>query len=95
MEHSIFTSYKPGEFETLIDTRLSKILKEELSKITGNQKPEKTIYTRQETAAFLDISLPTLNEYTKQGFITACRLGHKVRYRLVDIEQALTRIKTK
>lgn len=89
------TTYEPTEFKTLLADCISESVRAEIYKVISTQKPEKTIYTRQETAKLLDISLPTLNEYTKHGFIVAYRLGYKVRYRLEDIQNALTRIKTK
>ncbi|SFS47788.1 helix-turn-helix domain-containing protein [Mucilaginibacter polytrichastri] len=89
------TTYEPTEFKTLLADCISETVRSEISKILSNQKPKKTIYTRQETATILDISLPTLNEYTKQGYIVAYRLGYKVRYRIEDIENALIKIKTK
>lgn len=89
------TTYEPTEFKTLLADCISESVRSEILKVISNQKPDKTIYTRQETAELLDISLPTLNEYTKQGFIVAYRLGYKVRYRLEDIQNSLTRIKTK
>ncbi len=92
---TISTNYEPAEFKTLLADCISESVRAEMYKVISNQKPEKTIYTRQETAELLDISLPTLNEYTKQGFIVAHRLGYKVRYKLEDIQKALTRIKTK
>lgn len=51
-------------------------------------------YTRKETAKRLKISLPTLNEYTKQGIIVGNRLGRRVLYRQSDIESALKAIRT-
>ncbi|MDO3627280.1 helix-turn-helix domain-containing protein [Mucilaginibacter sp. BT774] len=89
------TTYEPAEFKTLLVDCISESVRSEIYKVISAQKPEKTIYTRQETAELLEISLPTLNEYTKQGFIVAYRLGYKVRYRLEDIQKALIRIKTK
>ena len=89
------TTYEPAEFKTLLADCISESVRAEIYKAISNQKPEKTIYTRQETAAMLGISLPTLNEYSKSGFIVAYRLGFKIRYKLEDIEKALTRIKTK
>jgi excisionase family DNA binding protein len=89
------TTYEPTEFKTLLADCISESVRTEIDKLILNQKAEKTIYTRQETAELLNISLPTLNEYTKQGFIIAYRLGYKVRYKVEDIQSALTRIKTK
>ncbi len=89
------TTYEPTEFKSLLADCLSETIKNEIAKLLETQKPEKNIYTRLETAEILSISLPTLNEYTKQGIIKAYRLGYKVRYKLVDIEKALTSVDTK
>lgn len=64
-------------------------LKFDTKETAGDQK---LILTRQETAALLGISLPTLHRYTMSGVITAYRLGTKVRYRMSDIQDALRRI---
>ena len=69
-------------------------LKEEQKALCIIPQP-KHILTRQETAKLLNISLPTLNQYTKEGYITAYRLVFKVRYRIEDINLALKKIKTK
>lgn len=91
---TLTTTYEHSEFESFLVECVSKSVKTEISKLLESQKPEKNIYTRQETAELLGISLPTLNEYTKQGIITAHRLGYSVRYKLEDIERALVVVKT-
>jgi hypothetical protein len=51
---------------------------------------EKEVYlTRQQTADFLQISLPTLHQYTKDSLITSFRIGNKIRYKQADIEKAM------
>ncbi len=52
------------------------------------QQAEKYL-TRKETAALLNVSLPTLNEYTKTGKITACRFGVRVLYKQSEIDTRL------
>ena len=51
-----------------------------------------TILTRQEAAKMLNVSLPTLHFWTKEGIIKGTRIGSCVRYRLPDIEAALVDI---
>ena len=61
--------------------------------ITRNSVKEKdlTVYlTRGEVAKQLQISLPTLHNYSKEGFIKSYRIGGKVRFKAEDIEKALT-----
>lgn len=48
------------------------------------------LLTRAETALILQISLPTLHDYTKRGLIKSYRIGTKIRYKVLEIEEALT-----
>ena len=53
----------------------------------------KEYLTRKETAEKLNVSLPTLNEYTKRSIVTGYRFGARVLYKQSDIEAALTKMK--
>lgn len=53
-----------------------------------------SLFSREETAKTLCISLPTLHEWTKSGIIKAFRIGNRVLYKLEDINEALTEVKT-
>jgi excisionase family DNA binding protein len=46
--------------------------------------------TRGEVSKYLQISLPTLHSYVKQGLIKSYRIGGKVRFKLEEVDQALT-----
>lgn len=54
--------------------------------------PAENYRTRKETADTLNVSLPTLNEYTKRNLITGYRFGVRVMYKQSDIEAALTKM---
>ena len=56
------------------------------------QKPR--FHSRAETAKILGIALSNLAEKTKDGTITASRLGGRVLYSDLDIQNALTKIRT-
>ncbi len=61
----------------------------EMSKST--KVPTREIYlTRGEVSKHLQISLPTLHNYVKQGLIKSYRIGGKVRFKLEEVDQALT-----
>lgn len=61
------------------------------SKSKHASQMDASIYlTRGEVAKQLQISLPTLHNYTKEGFIKSYRLGGKVRYKADEVETALT-----
>ncbi len=52
----------------------------------------KEYLTRKETADILNVSLPTLNEYTKRSLVIGYRFGARVLYKQSDIEAALTKM---
>ena len=56
--------------------------------------PEPRFHSRQETAKILKIALSTLADKTKDGTITASRLGGRVLYSDEDIKKSLTKIRT-
>ena len=102
----MFTGLSMGElkdfFTELLEEQLGRSLNEDSEfffnglRIGGNKQKEKvqkdpTVYlTRGEVCKQLQISLPTLHNYTKEGLIKSYRMGGKVRYKAQEIEQALT-----
>ena len=56
--------------------------------------PEMRYHSRGATAKILNIALSNLSEKTKDGTITASRLGGRVLYSDADIANALTKIRT-
>lgn len=64
--------------------------------VTGNKTKNNTsnesiqYLTRGEVSKYLQISLPTLHSYVKQGLIRSYRIGGKVRFKLKEVDQALT-----
>ena len=53
----------------------------------------KEYLTRKETAEKLNVSLPTLNDYTKRNIVIGYRFGARVLYKQTDIVAALTKMK--
>ncbi|TZF83249.1 helix-turn-helix domain-containing protein [Pedobacter sp. BS3] len=95
MTTQIFTSLDSTAFRTLLADCVTAAVKTEVAQLVQPQEPVKQILTRKETAELLNISLPTLHDYTKQGIIQAYRLGYKVRYKREDVLQALNAINYK
>lgn len=56
------------------------------------QPPTEKFLTRKETALSLNVSLPTLNEYTKRNLIIGYRFGVRVLYKQSEIDAALTKM---
>jgi len=85
MVKQITFSFPIEEFESIQKDWIKEVLNE-------NQPPtkeEEELITRKETAQLLGISLPTLNEYSKDGIIPAYRLGSRVRYKKNEVLEAL------
>lgn len=60
---------------------------------TIEQPKEEGYKTRKETAEMLNISLPTLNQYTKKRILIGYRVGVRVLYKQSEIESALVKMK--
>lgn len=83
-------TFEVADFEKVINKALGKAFKD----FPLHQKKEKLeLLSRKETAKTLCISLPTLNQWTKDGVITAYRIGNRVLYKIEDIKSALKEIK--
>jgi excisionase family DNA binding protein len=52
-----------------------------------------TFLSRKEVAKLLKVSLPTLNEYTKEQKVKGYRIGARVLYKQSEVESSLLRIK--
>jgi excisionase family DNA binding protein len=68
----------------LIDSKISK------SQNSPRTKIQSKFICRKEVALLLKISLPTLNEWTKEGLLKSYRIGTRVLYKLEEVEQSLT-----
>ena len=66
------------------------------SKLTHLQEPttknQSKFISRTEVATLLKISLPTLNEWTKLGWLIAYKMGNRVLYKSEEVELALCKV---
>ncbi len=77
-------------FRAIVQSEVQKIV----SGLTTAQEPTPELITRKETAHILGISLPTLNEWTKNGTLPAQRIGTRVRYNRASVYNSLKDIET-
>lgn len=90
------TFFISGSFNDLKD-EIRSIFKEEFNNFHSSKelsKEEIEHITRKETAKILHISLPTLNNWTKQGLVNGYRIGSRVLYKKSEIFEALKKIQT-
>ena len=77
-------------FKSIVKNEVEQIIKS----LPTNQEPAPELITRKETAHILGISLPTLNEWTKNGTLPAQRIGTRVRYQRANVYASLKDIET-
>ena len=77
------------------------IVRKEFEEIFGELKvfpemePTPEFITRKETCRILGVTLPTLNEWTKNGVIPAQRIGSRIRYLRTDVYASLKQVETR
>jgi excisionase family DNA binding protein len=64
-------------------------LKEQIQKVPASMMPPKYI-TRKDTAKLLHISLPTLNDWTKDGTLKSYRIGTRILYKPEEVTETVT-----
>lgn len=92
MEKVLFSSFTEADFKEII----KKALQDSLTIIQTNistVKHETEFITRKQTAELLGVSLPTLGKWTKEGIIPAYRISSRVRYKLSEVQESLSKIK--
>lgn len=57
--------------------------------LSATMKKEQRFYSRKETAQLLHVTLPTLARLTKDGLITAKKIGSRVLYESDAIDNAV------
>ncbi|WP_454059439.1 helix-turn-helix domain-containing protein [Elizabethkingia ursingii] len=88
MENSII------QFSQITVEELGKFIEEKMCKAIENfaltkKSEEKSVYTRDETAKLLDVSLTTLFHWNKQGILKAKKIGRRVYYSKTDVQAHL------
>lgn len=72
----------------MIETKL------QVASPTDDNNNQSKFITRQEVSKLLKISLPTLNEWTKLGWLQSYKIGNRVLYKLLEVEQAIDKVST-
>ena len=60
----------------------------------NSKQNQSDFITRRDVADLLKISLPTLNDWTKLGWLQAYKLGNRVLYKKDEIELAVSKVAT-
>ena len=73
----------------LIDTIADRLAQKVVDVLATSAKKEPKFYSRKETAKILHITLPTLARLTKDGLITAKKVGNRILYDAEAIDAAV------
>lgn len=91
MQNLIFSQIPIDEIKNII----AETVRNEMQRNSISEPQiEKEYITRKETCEILGISLPTLNEWTKQGIIPGYRIASRIRYKKNEILKSLHQINT-
>ena len=72
--------------------KIEQIIDKKLLKPSIEEKHSSKLLSRNEVAALLKISLPTLNEWTKLGWLHSYKMGNRVLYKAEEVENALCKV---
>jgi len=67
--------------------------REQLKGLIPKPEPPEKYLTRKETAKLLQVSLVTLNDWSKKGIIQSYRINSRIRYKKSEIDEALKEVK--
>jgi excisionase family DNA binding protein len=71
----------------LIDTKIEQVL-------NHTAKNHSKFISRAEVAELLKITLPTLNEWSKLGWLKSYKMGNRVLYKAKEVEEAFCKLIT-
>lgn len=57
------------------------------------QPPPEELLSPQDTAVLLGVTLPTLRDYRRRGYLTGYRIGSRVRYKRSEVVGSLQRMR--
>ena len=93
MEQLILSSLTVEQLkEIIVETcKQAFAVKEQIKQLTAKPVIKDQFLTRKETAAMLHVSLPTLNQWTKEGKLESYRLGTRILYKREEVTESVTR----
>lgn len=91
MQDLVLTSFSLSDLQSIIKEAIRTEL---LTGIKASAPaPADGYLTRKETAQWLNISLPTLHEWTLSGKLPAYRIGSRVLYKKTEVDNAPKQIR--
>jgi excisionase family DNA binding protein len=73
--------------------KIGQVIDSKLDKVSSNNKVNQPdLLSRKEVSTLLKISLPTLNEWTKLGWLQSYKIGNRVLYKANEVSAALENV---
>ncbi len=89
VQETILISLPLSQLETLIDNCVSKAIRQNSIELKEERENSTKYLTRKETAKKLHLSLTTLDSYVKNGIIPCHKIGHRVLFKLDEVNESL------
>ncbi len=74
--------------------KIGQLIDNKLDKASKSQTKANVLLSRNEVCKLLKISLPTLNEWTKLGWLQSYKIGNRVLYKAKEVEESIDRVST-
>jgi excisionase family DNA binding protein len=72
--------------------RIEQVIEAKFSALPHQTESQSDYITRKEVIKILKISLPTLHDWTKQGWLQSYKIGNRVLYRKVEVEESVSQV---
>jgi excisionase family DNA binding protein len=82
------------ELERKLEVFIEKAIQKHITTPKVVMESSNNMLSRKEAAKYLNISLSTLNWWTKQGTIIGYRINSRVLYKRIELDKALNKIIT-
>ena len=92
MHNIILSPFSLDELSANLLSLFEQALDKRFEQYTAPKSDE--ILSRKQAAEVLGISLPTLNEWTKEGIVKGYRINSRVRYKRSELDDALIQVKS-
>ena len=93
LQSCLITAITPEELASTLLNRLLPYFQKLSSDIILQKQSAEELFTKQQAAKFIQVSLPTLNKLIKDGKIPCFRIGNTTRLKKGDIINSLTEIR--
>jgi excisionase family DNA binding protein len=72
--------------------RIEQIIDKRLNSLSPQTQKQSEYISRKDVGKLLKVSLPTLHEYTKLGWLQSYKIGNRVLYKREEVEQSLNQV---